>query len=143
MNETCDSYDYVDIGYGLGLGFSRSVGWHVVTKSDSFGFVDLVDYFRVVVLLERPYQEVVRMLAEYSKCVHGVADFPLWKIVGAGLASQTDQWAGLALNWFPELPVNEKPLLVDLLGEVVRSKWARQSTRQAAARCFSEVKSEI
>lgn len=129
-----DSANYLELDYGLKLGLGDTGNWQVVTKNGAFDLSHPQEFFRVVVLLERPYAEVEKLLNEYAEAKRHSARFPLWQVVSAGLSSESDQWARLALTWVPDLPQSDRMLLVNLLDEVAHSKWASQKTRQVAER---------
>jgi hypothetical protein len=122
----------LDIGHGLKIGLKGRSIWQVWAKHDCFDMAETNDFYRVMVLLERPYSEAESLLNDYAEKQNAEGRFPLWRVVGSGLACQSDQWASLALTWIPYLPHSEKALLQDLLMEVRRSKWASQKSRQLA-----------
>jgi hypothetical protein len=74
------------------------------------------------------------LLDGYADSERAERGFPLWRVVGAGLACQSDRWASLALLWLPHLPEGDKAQLRDLLLQVHEAKWASQKSRQLADR---------
>ena len=124
----------LDIGNDLQIGRAQSGLWQVWAKNGCFDLREVADFRRVVILLERPYSEVDLMFKGYAEKVSIENYFPLWKVVSAGLAFETDHWASLALIWFPHLAQDEQVKLASLLEEVERSKWASQRSRQLAKR---------
>jgi hypothetical protein len=132
--QTPNESGLLDIGYGLKIGVAASAAWQVWGKSGCFKLTEISDFYRVVTLLERSYSEVESMLSDYAKRISAPSPFPLWKVVGAGLAFQSDQWASLALAWFPYLKQSEKTTLIHLLKDVAHSQWASQKNRQLADR---------
>lgn len=122
----------LDIGNGLRIGLKDSAAWFVQAKNGSFDLGETVEFTRVLVLLERPYSEAQLLLKELSDRQNAEHQFPLWKVVCAGLDIQSDQWASLALTWVPSLPVSEQALLEGSLMSLRTSKWASQKSRQLA-----------
>ena len=129
-----DGTELLDIGNGLQIGRTQSGVWQVCAKNGCFDLQETADFWRVVTLLERPYSEVDLMFKGYTEKVGAKNYFPLWKVVSAGLAFEVDQWASLALVWFPHLEQSKKVKLGGLLEEVAHSKWASQKSRQLASR---------
>ena len=124
----------LEIGYGICIGLKEPATWQACGKNGCFNLTTMDDFYRVLILLERPYFEVEPLLSGYAEKIHAEIYFPLWKVVGAGLTCQSDQWARLALNWFPCLEQVEKTRLLALLDKVAHSKWASQKSRQLADR---------
>jgi hypothetical protein len=124
----------LDIGHGLKVGFREPEGWRVWAKNGCFELIETMDYFRVVVLLERTYSEAKKLFDDFVNRQRIADSFPMWRVVGAGLACRSDEWASLAMNWLPELPVAEKNLLREPLMQIQHAKWASQKTRQLARR---------
>jgi hypothetical protein len=139
-NPSSNETDLLDIGYGLRIRLKRSGIWQVLAKNGSFDLIEAADFWRVVTLLERPYSEVSSTFYEYEKKINAEYHFPYWKVVSAGLAFEVDQWASLALTWFPYLKKREKAMLVDLLDAIVHSKWASQKSRQLANRYVKQMR---
>lgn len=139
-NQTPDGTDLLDIGYGLRIGLQGPATWQIWGKNGCFNLVETADFYRVVILLERPHAEIETILNGYAEKVGAENRFPLWRVVGAGLAFQSDQWASLALTWFPHLGQNEKVMLGGLLEEVAHSKWASQKSRQLANRYAKQIR---
>jgi hypothetical protein len=133
-NQKPDEIDLLKIGYGLRIGLQGTMAWQIWGKNGGFNLEETADFYRVVTLLECPYSEIESILNEYAEKVGAENRFPIWKVVAAGLAFQSDQWASLALTWFPHLGKNEQAMLFDLLKEVAHSKWASQKSRQLANR---------
>lgn len=123
--------ELLEVGYGLKIGQTDGI-WNVYAKSGSFALIETSDFFRVVVLLERPYEETKSLFDEYVLRSGASTQFPFWKVVGAAFASRSDQWLSLALTWFPNLVPSERIALRDHLVVVGKSKWASQRNRQMA-----------
>lgn len=139
-NRTSDRTDLLDIGYGLQIGLRSPEVWQVCSKNGCFDLIETADFYRVFILLERAYSEVESTLNEYAARVGAKSHFPLWRLVGAGLMSQADQWASLALTWFPHLNTAEKAMLGEHLTTVSQSKWASQKSRQLADRYTKQLR---
>jgi hypothetical protein len=134
------SEDLLDIGNGLKIELKSPGIWKIVAKNGCFDLIEPADFWRVVILLERPYSEIESIFNEYVEKKIGVEDrFPYWKVVSAGLDFKIDQWASLALTWFPYLEQDKKNMLGDLLENVANSKWASQKTRQLASRYIKQM----
>lgn len=141
-NPSFSEKSLLDIGYGLRIGLKGLSIWQVWAKSGCFDLTDTADFFRVVVLLERSYFEAQSVLREFAEQQNAEDQFPLWKVVGAGLASQSDQWTGLALMWVPHLPAAEKAKLESLLVDIHSAKWASQKSRQLADLYVKQIRAE-
>lgn len=113
--------------------------WQVWAKNGSFDLNETSDFYRMLVLLEKPYSEAKALLDGYADRQRAERGFPMWRVVGAGLACQSDQWASLALKWLPDLPEGERALLRDLLLQVHGAKWASQKSRQLAERYAKQI----
>jgi hypothetical protein len=134
MSDVTSAEKYLlDIGYGLRIGLKGGSTWQVWAKNGVFDLRETNEFFRTAVLLERPYVDAKSLLEQYAKAQNAESGFPLWRVVGAGLACRSDQWASLALVWVPLLSEEERQLLLDLLMQVQIAKWASQKTRQLAA----------
>jgi hypothetical protein len=129
----------LDIGYGLKVGLKGQSVWQVWAKNGCADLNQTSDFLRVLVLLEKPYSEAKALLDGYADSQRAEHGFPLWRVVGAGLACQSDQWASLALRWLPDLPEGDKAQLLDLLLQVHEAKWASQKSRQLADRFAKQI----
>ncbi|TXH61921.1 hypothetical protein [Piscinibacter sp.] len=129
----------LDIGYGLKVGLKGQSVWQVWAKNGCFDLNETSDFCRVLVLLEKPYSEAKALLDGYADNQRAERGFPMWRVVDAGLACQSDQWAGLALKWLPDLPEGERGLLRDSLLQVHGAKWASQKSRQLAERYAKQI----
>lgn len=121
-----------DIGSDLRIGLKGRQTWQVWARNGCFDLVEVRDFWRVLILLERPYVEVESAINKFAAQQGAEGRFPLWKIVGVGLESQSVHWVPCALEWFPSLADEEKILLKDFLKEVRGSKWVSQKSRQLA-----------
>lgn len=139
-NQMPDEIDLLEISNGLRIGLTKSNTWQVWAKNGCFDLIDIADFWRIVIILERPYSEIELIFKKYAKKVNVENSFPLWKVVGAGLAFGLDEWANLALAWFPYLKQDEKVMISDLLENVASSKWASQKSRQLANRYIKQMR---
>lgn len=139
-NQIPDEINLLEISNGLRIGLAESGTWQIWAKNGCFDLREIADYWRVVILLERPYSEIELTFNKYAEKINTKNSFPLWKIVGAGLAFGLDEWANLALAWFPHLTQDEKVMISDLLENVASSKWASQKSRQLANRYIKQMR---
>lgn len=124
----------LDIGHDLKIGINGSGTWQVWAKNGCYELNAPSDFYRVVVLLEKSFGDAKALLDDYAACQCALQPFPLWRVVAAGLACQSDWWASRALHWLPDLPIGETASLLDLLIEVGQATWASQKSRQLADR---------
>jgi hypothetical protein len=128
-----ETSSWLDIGYGLKLGESEGV-WLVESSKGIFNLIDDSDYFRVVTLLERPYEQVADLITGYQIRKKLSHTFPIEKLVKVALIAKSEQWAERAILWLPYLSDESKKTLALDIQEVINSKWANQKTRQLASR---------
>jgi hypothetical protein len=139
-NISSDETDLLNIGYGLQIGLAQPGTWKVCGKNGCFDLREANDFWRVVILLEHSFSEIESIIDSYVKKIGSKDRFPYWKVVSAGLSFEVDQWANLALAWFPHLEQDEKNILCDLLDSVKNSKWASQKSRQLANRYAKQIR---
>ena len=123
---------WIDLGHELRLGVDGEGTWAVNAGSQTWPLSVPDDYYRLVILLERPYPDVSHLIDSYCAVAH--RDFPIELVVRAGLIFQSDYWADLALVWLPALSPKRRVTLADALRTVSSARWARQRTRQRANR---------
>ena len=134
---------WLDIGQGLRLGAVRREVWAV---SGANGISELkadADYFRVVLLLERPYTEVVSAISRFAEVQDMRVPFRYVAVVKAGIGARVDHWAASALGWLLELPLSDRRDLARELQELSVGKWASQQVRQIAARESKRLAKEL
>ena len=120
------------IDEGVRIGVEKPVRWYVEAKGKRYDLCEVRDFFRVWLLLERPYPEVKSELDALAKEAGATDTFPMWKVVACAFLSKTANNAEDAVTWLPFMEPGELALFSDLLGEVRDAKWARQRTRQMA-----------
>jgi hypothetical protein len=116
------------------VGVSRD-GYWVLQSRNTLVALHTQSVLRDLLLcLENPIKEIkdklIQGLRFRSIPAELLDSFPFEKIIHTGFASESDYWAGLALNWLDE--VNPTDVIKDDLLEVVDSKWASQRNRQRA-----------
>lgn len=74
-------------------------------------------FWRVLVLLEKPYEEVREKLR---------GGFCYLNVVLAGLDSESDYWIGLALSWIEQGGAEASDVLLARLKRVVEGRSANQ-----------------
>ncbi|MGU0872045.1 hypothetical protein ACSEUM_04395 [Pseudomonas aeruginosa] len=80
-------------------------------------------FWRVLVLLEKPYEEVREKLR---------GGFCYLNVVLAGLDSESDYWIGLALSWIEQGGAEASDVLLARLKRVVEGRSANQKNRHKA-----------
>lgn len=141
---TATPYDklLLDIGYGLKIGLKRQTVWQVWAKNGGVDLHETLDFHRVLVLLEKSFSEAEALLHRFADTQRAANKFPLWRVVGAGLACESELWASLALQWWPHLSAGERAMLRDPIGQVVEAKWASQKSRQLTDRFARQLDAE-
>lgn len=131
MSQRTDQVPWINIGHNMCIGLEKST-WQVRAGPNVFNLSKTADFIRVLPLLEHPYEEVRLLFQGWTQRQGIQTEFPIWKVVGAGLAIQSDRWACPALAWFAHLAIEDKALPRDLLVDLRASKWAGQKSRQLA-----------
>ncbi|MBI7468742.1 hypothetical protein JEV30_29625 [Pseudomonas aeruginosa] len=95
--------------------------WYLSVGDQVFFLQEEESFWRVLVLLEKPYEEVREKLG---------GGFCYLNVVLAGLASESDYWIGLALSWIEQAEASD--LLLARLKGVVEGRSANQKNRHKA-----------
>lgn len=118
------------------MGLLEDSNWVVEGKNNTYILTTPQSFWRVVVLLERPLNEVREDINRFAKSMNLDIDvssvFPFIEIVRAGFEFGTTYWAEMAFCWYDELPIKEKIKLKDSLKQIKNEKWASQKLRHKA-----------
>ena len=123
---------WIDLGGDHRLGINADGEWVMSTRSGNYALKQHQDYYRLLILLERPAADVFEIINNYRASIGVSLDFFLELVVQAGLVSGMDYWADLALKWLPYLSLVRRRQLENALRDLASSKWAKQRTRQRA-----------
>ncbi|WP_208528424.1 hypothetical protein, partial [Pseudomonas aeruginosa] len=86
-----------DLGYyiesGMALRCNSEGLWYLSVGDQVFFLQEGESFWRVLVLLEKPYEEVREKLGD---------GFCYLSVVLAGLDSESDYWVGFALSWIEQ-----------------------------------------
>ncbi|HHW2943325.1 TPA: hypothetical protein ACUUBT_000792 [Pseudomonas aeruginosa] len=107
---------------GMALRCNSEGLWYLSVGDEVFFLQEEESFWRVLVLLEKPYEEVREKLG--GGCYLNV--------VLAGLASESDYWIGLALSWIEQGGAEASDLLLARLKGVVEGRSANQKNRHKA-----------
>ena len=97
--------------------------WYWSVGDQVFFLQEEESFWRVLVVLEKPYEEVREKLG---------GGFCYLNVVLAGLASESDYWIGLALSWIEQGGAEASDLLLARLKGVVEGRSANQKNRHKA-----------
>lgn len=122
------------LGYDLFLSLSDEGFWYVRSDSRKWPLLRARDFYRVWVMLERPFAEVQAGISE----LNFASRFPFENVIASAFSGSAN-WTDLAIHWVPFLEAREKASLYDLLVEIQLSKTASQKTRQLARKFAQEI----
>ncbi|MEE1707122.1 hypothetical protein, partial [Pseudomonas aeruginosa] len=88
---------------GMALRCNSEGLWYLSMGDQVFFLQEEESFWRVLVLLEKPYEEVREKLG---------GGFCYLNVVLAGLASESDYWIGLALSWIEQGGAEASDLLL-------------------------------
>jgi len=127
---------WLDLGDDLHLGVDADGAWLIgsPSKGERHVLTSFDDYRRLLVLLKRPYADILGLIEAYRTSQSVSSTFPMEAVVRAGLIFKTEYWASLAVRWFPSLAPEQRSKLASELKDVALSTWASQKTRQLALR---------
>lgn len=97
--------------------------WYLSVGGSGFFLQEEESFWRVLVLLEKPYEEVREKLGR---------GFCYLNVVLAGLDSESDYWIGLALSWVEQGGAEASDVLLARLKGVVEGRSANQKNRHKA-----------
>ncbi|EKQ6347834.1 hypothetical protein P6M03_002168 [Pseudomonas aeruginosa] len=97
--------------------------WYLSVGDQVFFLQEEESFWRVLVLLEKPYEEVREKLK---------GGFCYLNVVLAGLDSESDYWIGLALSWIEQGVAEASDVLLARLKGVVEGRSANQKNRHKA-----------
>ncbi|MFD1984031.1 hypothetical protein ACFSOZ_15350 [Mesorhizobium newzealandense] len=100
-------------------------GWEVGHDGQWRSLREPRDYWRVVILLEKPMPEVVAAVGKFGD------DFPYVNVVYSGLL-MSQNWARLAVGWIPLLPAADQGMLVPTLADIEKTSAFDQNLRRTA-----------
>lgn len=100
-------------------------GWEVGHNAQWRPLSEPHDYWRVVVLLEKPISDVVATVGKFDD------DFPYVNVVYSGLL-MSHNWARLAVVWVPELPLARQEILLLPLADIENNRTFDQHLRHTA-----------
>ncbi|HBN9509818.1 hypothetical protein [Pseudomonas aeruginosa] len=111
------------IKVGMALRCNSEGLWYLSMGDQVFFLQEEESFWRVLVLLEKPYEEVREKLE---------GGFCYLNVVLAGLDSESDYWIGLALSWIEQGGVEVSDVLLARLEGVVEGRRASQKNRHKA-----------
>lgn len=118
------------------LGISFNGYWVVKTKNGLHIMSEASSFWKLVILLEEPIEEVKKKMSEALNLMNIKVNinnlFPFVEIVRAGFNFGTKHWAEMAFQWYDKLPTNKKKELEELLVSIKNAKWATQQLRHKA-----------
>jgi len=121
---------------GITMGVKEDYTWVFEVKSELYLLNNPNEFWRLVVLLEKPFHETRREVAGFLDNLGIVANpydfFPFVEIIRAGFQFGTKYWAELAFNWYDEILLEKKVCLKESLEYVENAKWASQKLRHRA-----------
>ncbi|HGM5797495.1 hypothetical protein KK198_06060 [Pseudomonas aeruginosa] len=116
-----------DLGYyiesGMALRCNSEGLWYLSVGDQVFFLQEEESFWRVLVLLEKPYEEVRGKLG---------GGFCYLSVVLAGLDSESDHWIGLALSWIEQGGAETSDVLLARLKRVIEGRSASQGNRHRA-----------
>ena len=120
--------------YNIGV---CSKGYWVVETRDGLVLLNGSNSFVYLLsMLEKSRLEITRRLILFSNSIGSDIDiitvFPFQEITKAGFNQGSNYWAELAFAWYDSFCDIEKKEFVDILSNVMNSKWASQKIRQKA-----------
>ncbi|HBP5039053.1 hypothetical protein [Pseudomonas aeruginosa] len=116
-----------DLGYyiesGMALRCNSEGLWYLSVGDQVFFLQEEESFWRVLVLLEKPYEEVREKLGD---------GFCYLSVVLAGLDSESDYWVGFALSWIEQGGAETSDVLLARLKRVIEGRSASQGNRHRA-----------
>ena len=108
-----------------GLKLSRDVSgeWQIAGSNQSFHLKGTEDFWRVVSLLEIPYEKARSILGD---------EFAYPNVILAGLDSKSEYWVGLALSWIGQGGFYTNRAVVIKLRELIEADQLSQTDRSSA-----------
>jgi len=122
IGQGCDQMEYI---LRNGIKLSRDVGgeWQVAGVSQSFYLKEAEDFWRVVSLLEMPYEKARSILGD---------GFAYPNVILAGLDSKSEYWIGLALSWVGQGGFHTNRAVIIKLRELIEADQFSQADRSSA-----------
>jgi len=121
---------------GFTMGVKEDYIWVFEAKSVLYHLENPNEFWRLVILLEQPLNEIKKEVTEFFNSLNFIANpddfFPFIEITQAGFQFGTKYWAELAFNWYDEIPLEKKVYLKESLKNVENAKWASQKLRHRA-----------
>ncbi len=108
-----------------GLKLSRDMcgEWQIAGASQSFRLKETEDFWRVVSLLEMPYEKAKSILGD---------EFAYPNVILAALDGKSEYWIGLALSWVGQGGFYTNRAVVIKLRELVEADQLSQTDRSSA-----------
>lgn len=122
---TSENPPAVHLGDRLAMRRLAGGGWEVGHDAQWWPLSEPRDYWRVVILLEKPISDVVATVGKFDD------DFPYVNVVYSGLL-MSHSWARLAVVWVPELPSARQEILLLPLANIENDRAFDQHLRHTA-----------
>ena len=125
------------------IGISVDGVWVISSGSNLFLMKTQKDFGHMVSLMEFPMdevkQDITTFLSSHKIEVSPNDFFPFAEIIKAGLLFGSTYWAELALEWYDEMPLENRVYFRSHLIQLKDAKWASQMLRHRARKELSKI----